>query len=111
LVNEPVYGYKLVQGKRGNRRWVDAELAETALKAMRLPHKQMYDYKFVSPTTIEKMVKAEEIGPRQWAKMQELIVQSEGQPSVAPVSDKRPALVIGADASDFDDVTPSNETN
>jgi hypothetical protein len=107
LAGEPVTGYKLVQGKRGNRMWVNPDDAEAALKAMRIKHDQMYDYKLASPTTIEKLAKAEEIGPRQWAKIQALITQSEGQPSVAPESDKRPALVTSAAASDFDDVTSS----
>jgi hypothetical protein len=107
LSGEPVTGYKLVQGKKGNRQWGNADEAEAALKAMRIKHDQMYDYKLASPTSIEKLAKAEEIGPRQWAKIQELITQSEGQPSVAPVSDKRPALVPSADVSDFDDVTNS----
>ena len=107
LAGEPVAGYKLVQGKKGNRQWGNADEAEAALKAMRIKHDQMYDYKLASPTSIEKLAKAEEIGPRQWVKIQELITQSEGQPSVAPVSDKRPALVPSADVSDFDDVTNS----
>jgi hypothetical protein len=107
LAGEPVTGYKLVQGKRGNRMWASPEDAEAALKAMRIKHDQMYDYKLASPTSIEKLAKADEIGPRQWVKIQALITQSEGQPSVAPTSDKRPALVTSAAASDFDDVTSS----
>jgi hypothetical protein len=105
LAGEVVTGYKLVQGKRGNRQWGNPVDAEAALKAMRVKHEQMYDYKLASPTTIEKLAKAKEIGPRQWVKIQELITQSEGQPSVAPESDKRPALVTSAVVSDFDDVT------
>ncbi len=105
LAGMPVTGYKLVQGKKGNRQWASPEDAEAALKAMRIKHDQMYDYKLASPTSIEKLVKADEIGPRQWTKIQALITQSEGTPSVAPESDKRPALVPSADVSDFDDVT------
>lgn len=105
LAGEVVTGYKLVQGKRGNRQWGNAVDAEATLKAMRIKHDQMYDYKLASPTTIEKLAKAKEIGPRQWTKIQELITQSEGQPSVAPESDKRAALVLSATTSDFDDVT------
>ena len=105
LAGTPVKGYKLVQGKRGNRMWEKPEVAEATLKAMRIKHDQMYDYQLASPTSIEKLVKAEEIGPRQWTKIQALITQSAGQPSVAPVSDKRPALVTSVDASEFDDVT------
>lgn len=107
LAGEPVPGYKLVQGKKGNRMWANADEAEATLKSMRIKHDQMYDYKLASPTTIEKLAKAEEIGPRQWTKIQTLITQSDGQPSVAPASDKRPALVTSAAASDFDDVTSS----
>jgi len=105
LAGEPVPGYKLVQGKKGNRMWANPEEAEATLKSMRIKHDQMYDYKLASPTSIEKLAKADEIGPRQWTKIQTLITQSEGQPSVAPESDKRPALVTSAAASDFDDVT------
>jgi hypothetical protein len=105
LAGTPVKGYKLVQGKRGNRMWESPEVAEATLKAMRIKHDMMYDYKLASPTSIEKLVKADEIGPRQWTKIQALITQSAGQPSVAPVSDKRPALVTSVDASEFDDVT------
>ena len=105
LAGEPVKGYKLVQGKRGNRQWGNAEDAEAMLKSMKVKHDQMYDYKLVSPTTVERLAKAEVIGPRQWAKVIELITQSEGQPSVAPLSDKRAVLVTSAAVSDFDDVT------
>jgi len=104
MAGTPVAGYKLVQGKRGNRQWGNPEDAEATLKAMRVKHDQMYDYKLASPTSIEKLVKAEEIGPRQWIKIQELITQSEGSPSVAPESDKRPALNSSADDSDFDKI-------
>lgn len=104
LAGTPVRGYKLVQGKRGNRMWESPEVAEAALKSMRIKHDMMYDYKLASPTSIEKLVKADEIGPRQWTKIQALITQSAGQPSVAPASDKRPALVTSVDASGFDDV-------
>ena len=107
LAGEPVPGYKLVQGKKGNRQWADPDAAEETLKSMRIKHDQMYDYKLASPTSIEKLAKAGDVGPRQWAKIQDLITQSEGQPSVAPESDKRPALVTSATASDFDDVTNS----
>ena len=106
LAGMPVPGFKLVQGKRGNRAWSDAAVAEETLKAMRVKHDQMYDYKLISPTTAEKLAKAEVIGPRQWPKVQALITQSEGQPSVAPESDKRPALVLDV-AADFADLTVS----
>ena len=66
--------------------------------------------KLISPTSAEKLQKAGEIGPRQWPKVLELIHQPEGKPSVAPESDKRPALVMSAVASDFEDVTEAEES-
>lgn len=91
-----VPGFKLVLGKRGNRAWIDKAEAEAALKAMRIPHDQMYDYSVISPTSADKLAKAEVIGPRQWPKLQALITQAEGKPSVAPESDKRPAITADA---------------
>lgn len=102
----PVPGFKLVQGKRGNRAWTSAEEAEKLMKeTFRLKTEQMYDLKLISPTTAEKLQKAGEIGPRQWAKVTSLITQPEGKPSVAPESDKRPALVMSATADEFEDMT------
>ena len=100
----PVAGFKLVQGKRGNRAWTDVEEAEKLLKSMKLKHDQLYEYKVISPTTADKLATAGAIGPRQWFKVLALITQADGKPSVAPEADKRPALVTSAEA-DFDDVT------
>jgi hypothetical protein len=105
IAGQPVPGFKLVQGKRGNRKWTDERAAEELLKGMRIKHDLMYDYSVISPTTAEKLAKSEEIGPRQWPKVAALITQSEGKPSVAPDSDKRPALVMSAVADDFQDMT------
>lgn len=101
----PVPGYKLVQGKQGNRAWSDATQAEALLKTMRLKQEQMYDFKVISPTSAEKLVKAEVIGPRQWPKLQALITRAEGGLSVAPVSDKRPAVEVKPVADEFSDLT------
>ena len=105
LAGRSVPGFKLVEGRRGARRWTNNDEAETALKAMRLKLEQMYDLSLISPTTAEKLSKSGAIGPRQWPRLQTLITQSEGKPSVAPESDKRPALVIGDAADDFADVS------
>lgn len=108
LAGTAVPGFKLVQGKRGNRKWASEAEAEELLKAMRVKHDQMYDYSVISPTSAEKLAKAEVIGPRQWPKVQALITQAEGKPSVAPEADKRPALVLAAPADDFTDVSAAS---
>lgn len=98
----PVPGYKLVEGKRGNRKWGNPSEVEAAMKSMRLKIEEMYDFTLISPTTAEKLHKAGTIGKRQWPRLQELITQSEGKPSVAPETDKRPALVITPTVDEFD---------
>lgn len=102
LAGEDVKGFKLVEGRRGSRAWANAEEAEATLKSMRLKTEQMYDFTLISPTTAEKLAKAGDIGPRQWPKLQEMITQADGKPSVAPVSDKRPALVMKPVVDEFD---------
>lgn len=102
LAGNDVPGFKLVEGRRGARKWASAEEAETTLKAMRLKQEEMYDFTLISPTTAEKLHKAGTIGPRQWSRLQELITQSEGKPSVAPASDKRPAITVQPIADEFD---------
>lgn len=94
LAGGQVPGFKLVEGRAGARKWTDEAQAEAVLKGMRLKQEAMYDFKLISPTTAEKLAKAETIGPRQWPKVEALITRSAPKPSVAPASDKRPALVI-----------------
>lgn len=105
---------KLVQGKRGNRKWSDETEAEAQMKAMRLKVEEMYDLKLISPTSAEKLapkydkdgkvIASDEkppIGPRQWTKLKTLITQADGKPTIAPINDKRPALVIAPMADEF----------
>lgn len=97
--------YKLVEGRQGARAWVDEEQAEAAMKAMRLKSDEMYDRKVISPTSAEKLLG--EANKRKWAKLQPLITRSDGKPSVAPASDKRPALSM-AIAEQFEEL-PAEE--
>lgn len=101
LEGKEVEGYKLVQGRRGARAWSNPEEAEAILKGMRLKQEVMYDFKLISPTTADKLAKAGTIGKRQWPKVEALITQADGGPSVAPVSDKRPAMLVAVTPDDF----------
>jgi hypothetical protein len=103
LNGNAVPGVKLVQGRRGARQWSSTEEAEALLKSMRLKQEQMYNFKLISPTQADKLLAKE--SPRRWKKVESLITQRDGSPSVAPESDKRPALVIAPPADDFEVVT------
>lgn len=94
-----VPGFKLVQGKKGNRKWEDEKLVEQTMKDWRMKTDDIYKMKVISPADAEKAFKEQ---PKRWAKLQELITQNEGKPSVAPSTDPRPALELGAREDDFD---------
>lgn len=96
-------GYKLVAGRKGRRTWVEG--AEEAINAMRIKKDDLYEKKLITPTKAEKLVRTGAIGPRQWEKIQGLITQSEGSPTVVPASDPRPELL----AHDAFDVLPEAE--
>jgi hypothetical protein len=100
LNGKVVPGVKLVQGRRGARRWSSTEEAEALLKSMRLKQEQIYNFKLISPTQADKLLAKE--SPRRWKKIESLIVQPDGAPSVASESDKRQALVIAPPADDFE---------
>ena len=103
LAGQPVTGYKLVAGRAGNRDWKDAKVVEEMMKkTFRMRDDQVYDFKLISPTKAEKIFKE---NPKRWANLQEQIVRSEGKPSVAPATDKRPEMVVTPVMDDFRDLT------
>lgn len=97
-----VPGYKIVQGKQGNRKWIDADLVEETLKKMRLKQEEMYDFSLISPTKAEKLFKENK---RQWKKLEEFITRSEGRPSVTYESDPRQAMNLKPSEDEFVDLT------
>lgn len=109
LAGTPVPGWKLVQGKQGNRTWSDEAEAQKLLKSFRLRDDVMYDFSLISPTSAEKLHAAGTIKPRQYDKLQDLITRSNGKPSVAPATDKRPALDIGKVEDQFESLDDDGE--
>ena len=102
LAGQNVDGYKLVEGKRGHRKWSGDDAVETLFKSFRLRQDEMYDFSLISPTKAEKLFKE---NPKRWAKVQDLITQNTGKPSVAPATDKRPALAVQSVADMFRDIS------
>jgi hypothetical protein len=105
LDGQSVPGFKLVEGKKGSRAWDKADDIEALLKTMKLTVEQRYDMKLISPTSAEKLHKSGAIGPHQWEKLQAHITQKSGSPSVAPASDKRPAISTAVSPEEFQPVT------
>jgi len=95
MAGQTVPNYKLVEGRQGNRAWVDKEAIEGLFQSWRLRKDEMYDFNLISPTKAEKL-----LTPVRWEKAQSLITRSAGKPSVAPVTDRRPAISGGAATAD-----------
>lgn len=94
-MGEDVPGYKLVEG-RSQRKWIDEEAAGKAL-ARKLGAKEAYTKKVITITKAEKLLGKDS------RLMADHTEKPEGKPTIAPVSDKRPAIVIDV-TSDFDDL-------
>lgn len=104
----PIPGFKVVEGRQGNRQWSSKEEAEAMLKAIRLKHDQMYKYDVISPTTAEKLFKEGVIGKRQWPKLEDLITRSDSKLQLVPEGDKRKAVEVKSELDmlpdDFSDL-------
>ena len=102
MAGQTVDGFKLVEGRKGNRKWSSDAEVEALFKSFRLRQDEMYDYSLISPTKAEKLLKDT---PKRWEKAEALISRAEGKPSVAPAMDKRSALAVQSVADDFRDLT------
>lgn len=109
LAGEQVDQYKLVEGRRGGRAWGSPEEVEARMKAMRIKADDMYDKKLISPASAEKKVKSGAIKAKQWAELQTMVTQADGKPSVAHISDKRPALEVKPVLDGFEEIEEGSE--
>lgn len=82
-----VPGYKVVEGKLGNRKWTDEMQVAEALKAAGYSQEDITETKLLSPAAMDKA-----IGKKKAAELlTEFIDRSPGAPTIAPETDKRPA--------------------
>lgn len=94
---EELPGYKLVEGKLGNRKWKDE--GEVAATLAPLYSKEEYtETRLLSPSQMDKA-----IGKKKVAELLDgLIERAPGAPTIAPITDKRPAYDRLAEAqNDF----------
>lgn len=89
----PIKGYKLVQ-KRAQRSWTDEDKAVKFMQRMKLPADERYTKKLISPAQAEKALK-----PLGVAELPKDLVQSiSSGTTLAPESDKRPAVAVAGGA-------------
>lgn len=96
---KPVAGWKLVEGRKGARKWTDEKSLVKLARRLKISAKKLWEKSLISPTTAEKMLK--KTAPEAWTKLQDVITQPTGKPSVAPAKDPRPAYTPAASAEDF----------
>jgi hypothetical protein len=105
LAGKRVPGFKVVEGRKGNREWVDAQAVEALLKDMKIPQAVIYDTKIKSPTQMTVEAKLGNIPVKKWLKVEEHITQKAPGLVVVPDSDKRKAVFINEAVNDFEDLT------
>jgi hypothetical protein len=82
-----VPGYKVVEGKLGNRKWTDEVKVVEVLKDAGYQLNDITETKLLSPAAMDKS-----IGKKKAAELlTEYIDRSPGAPTIAPEADKRPA--------------------
>lgn len=102
LAGQEVDGFKVVMGKKGDRKWRDdpAELRKVEAYLRRKLGKDAIVTSIITPPAAEGKLKKQD--PKSWAFLEKTYVtQADGKPSVAPADDKRPAISVGAKAEDF----------
>ena len=80
-------GAKLVEGRAGNRQWVDPVGAETVLLDLGVDPDEIVKRELISPAQADKLLSKDE---RQ--ALAAFVTRSPGKPTVALESDKRPAI-------------------
>lgn len=78
-------GYKLVEGKPGNRKWVDEAKVIDALKREGYPSEKVTDTKLISPAQMEKTIGKKKTNEL----LADFITRPAGSPTIATESDHR----------------------
>lgn len=101
LQGVPVKGFKLVEGKRGNRAWISEHDATDFLTS--ILGDEAYNKSLLSPAQAEKALKPHGIHRQ----LDGFSKQAQGKPSVAPSADKRADWKGSID--DFDNLEEAEE--
>lgn len=95
---EALPGYKLVEGRLGIRKWRDDQVVFDILKNLGYSPEEITETKVLSPAQMDKAIGKKKVGEL----LEEYIERAQGAPTIAPISDKRPALDRLAEAqNDF----------
>lgn len=83
---KPVPGWKLVQGRKGNRAWTDEAAVVVLARAAGADNDTIYGRPALkTPAALQKA-----LVPALFEQLEQFITQAPGKPAVAPISDSRP---------------------
>ena len=99
LEGKEIPGYKVVEGKQGNRKWTDEYKVAKALENAGYAFDDVTETKLLSPSALGK-----KIGNKKVAELLiDYVERAPGAPTIAPETDKRPAYDRLAEAKkDFE---------
>lgn len=96
---EAVPGYKLVEGKPGNRKWTNEVEVLAALEAAGYSREDVTETKLFSPAGMDKV-----LGKKKAAELLDgMTTRTPGAPTIALESDKRPAYDPGNDFENLEE--------
>lgn len=91
-------GYKLVEGKQGNRKWSNEFDVYKALNEAGYKQEEITETKLLSPSMMDKV-----LGKKKVAELLDSFIErAPGQPTVVPETDKRPAYNRADDFASLD---------
>jgi len=86
LAGKEIPGYKVVEGKMGNRKWTDEAQIMRALDDAGIPRDEYTETRLLSPAAMDKA-----LGKKRAAELlSDLTSREPGAPTVVPETDKRP---------------------
>lgn len=93
---DDIPGYKVVEGRMGNRKWKDEIQVAEALKAAGYQLNDITETKLLSPAAMDKSIGRKKVAEL----LDNMIDRSPGAPTVVPEADKRPAYDRLAEAQE-----------
>jgi hypothetical protein len=102
--------YKLVEGRKGHRKWRDPNAAAAALLGQLSVDKAYQPAEPITPAAAEKLL-GKKAQKAMWDDVfAPLITQGNGKPTLALGSDERPAFTFSADSTEFEVMDSGNSS-
>jgi hypothetical protein len=104
LNGQDLPGWKVVEGRPGNRKWDGEEdiILHRLQKKLRLDYEDIAPRILISPAIVEKLLKSQRRG-KDMGMIADLIIRPKGRPAIVPETDPRSPYVKGSEFSQTDE--------